>query len=102
MHRHLDTPADVDASNESLELLRAFAADGQLQVALSWDAWPDVSNWGVLLADLARHVANAREQQLGVPASATLAEIRLAFDDAWGWDADTDEGSVRGDDDRQP
>jgi len=66
----------------------------RLTAPFAWDAWPDARSWGVLLADLAKHVANAREQEMGEPAHTTLAEIRLAFDDQWGWDTDSVEGSV--------
>lgn len=44
--------------------------------------------WRTLLADLVRHVANARERELGIPASTTLADIRLSFEEAWHCDAD--------------
>ena len=94
MRRHLDVPAEVDHATESLELVRAFAADSKLHVALAWDAWPEAGNWGILLVDLARHVANAREQELGGPAAQTLAEIRLAFEGAWGWEVTSVEGAV--------
>jgi len=92
MHRHLTVPPEVEEASDSVELLRAFAAAGKLHVALTWDAWPEASGWGVLLADLARHVANAAEQQQGVPAAQTLADLRLAFDDAWTWNTGTVEG----------
>jgi len=94
MHRHLTVPNDVATADDSQELIRVFAASGQLHVALAWDAWPDASPWGVLLADLARHVANAREQRSGVAAAQSLADIRLAFEEAWSWDAQTVEGQV--------
>ena len=92
MHRHLGIPEDVSAAEESFELLRAFAATDQLHVAPAWDRWPDAANWGVLLVDLARHVANAREKEEGVPAAETLADIRIAFEKEWSWDT----GSVIG------
>ena len=46
---------------------------------------------------LARHVANAREQELGVSARETLTDIRLAFEDTWSWDVGTVEGAVADD-----
>ena len=94
MHQELNPPPEVASAEWSRELIRAFAADGSLHVSLSPDAWPDAGPWGVLFADLAKHVANAREQQLGVPPAETLAEIRLAFEKQWGWDTDGIEGEI--------
>jgi hypothetical protein len=94
----LGIPEDVQQAKDGVELLRAFAADGQLHVVLTWDAWPDAKSWGVLLADLAKHIANARAQELGEPAASALADIRLAFEEHWGWDAASVDGSVSSDD----
>ena len=45
------------------ELLRSFvAADGTLHVSLS-TAWDEPDAWGIMLADIARHVARAYADQ---------------------------------------
>ncbi len=38
MHRHLTVPNDVATADDSQELIRVFAAAGQLHVTLAWDA----------------------------------------------------------------
>ncbi len=40
-----------------------WVAGGEQDVAVSVGMWEDASSWGVLLADLARHIADAHAQQ---------------------------------------
>jgi hypothetical protein len=79
MQRHLDVPAEVAGASEAQELFRAWAADGGLVCALQPDVWEDTATWGLLLADVARHVANANAELRGVEAKVTLAGIRAMF-----------------------
>jgi hypothetical protein len=49
--------AIVDA--KSFEIARLWVASDAQHVALRTDVWPDPAAWGIVLADLARHVALA-------------------------------------------
>ena len=43
----------------SFEIARVWVADDAQHVALRMDVWPDPAVWGIVLADVARHVAQA-------------------------------------------
>ena len=52
------------ASADSTELLRVWAVPGAgQQVILRHDAWEDPAAWGLVLADIARHVVQAHAQE---------------------------------------
>jgi hypothetical protein len=46
----------------SFEIARVWVANGAQHVRLRTDVWPDPAAWGVVLAELARHVALAYHQ----------------------------------------
>jgi hypothetical protein len=51
-------PAALDDAM-SFEIARLWVASDAQHVALRTDVWPDPAAWGIVLADLARHVALA-------------------------------------------
>jgi hypothetical protein len=61
-------------------MLRAWIANNELHCTLETGLWNEAGNWGILLADVARHVANAHEEADGTPREQTLSEIRTLFD----------------------
>jgi len=61
-------------------MLRAWVAEESLHCVIRVDAWQESGNWGILLADVARHVANATEELDGTPVQTTIERIRLLFD----------------------
>jgi hypothetical protein len=77
--RELPVPADVAEDPKAQELIRAWQSNGQLICALRPLRWKDSSAWGVLLADVARHVANAIHDEVGVEPSYTVSGIREMF-----------------------
>ena len=79
MVKNLDVPDEVTGAAEGQEVLRAWIADDGLVCALQPDAWENTAAWGLLLADLARHVANATRELEGVDPAVTLAGIRAMF-----------------------
>ena len=78
----LSPPPSVKEAETSMELLRVWIVDKRLEVVLSGNLWKDSASWGLLLVDLARHVANAYEEQ-GHDREAVLARIREGFDAEW-------------------
>ena len=71
----LPTPME----GEAVELLRVWLSGQTLQCALRVDAFDDAAAWGEILADVARHVAEALRSDART-AEQTLQRIRAAFD----------------------
>ncbi len=59
----LPVPAAATRDPRSVEILRVWIANGEQHVALAFGMWEEPSAWGLLLADLARHIAEAHAQQ---------------------------------------
>ncbi len=81
MARDPELPDD-DLPPNAVELLRAWVQDGDLHCQMNIGAVEDDDAsvvFAVLLADVARHVAEAVEKAEGTPASETLAHIRQHF-----------------------
>ena len=89
----LDLPPAVKTDPRSIEIARVWAAHGGQHVTLNPHLWDDPGAWGVMLVDLARHVANAYEQLDGRERAETLARIKAAFEAEW--DSPTDEARGR-------
>jgi Domain of unknown function (DUF5076) len=75
----------------SFELLRVWIANKGQHVSLRIGVWKDPAAWGLMLADLAKHVANSYEEDGGFDRIATLQRIKTAFDAELG--SPTDEPS---------
>ena len=83
MSSELKIPPGVASDNKACELIRAWAAHGGLQCSLNPGVWPEdraAIAWGILLSDVARHVADALAQTYNLDKSATLSKIRSVFD----------------------
>jgi hypothetical protein len=64
---------------KSTEMIRAWVANNALHCSLTIGTWKDPRAWGILLADVARHVANAYQESEGQDRAATLKNIRQLF-----------------------
>ena len=93
MPQELPIPAAAIADEDSIELVRVWAAMGKQHVSIVTEMWEDPAAWGILLVDLARHAARAYEQTTGTKRDDALARIRKGMDAAWA-SAATDSGSV--------
>ncbi|HRI62681.1 MAG TPA: DUF5076 domain-containing protein [Polyangium sp.] len=78
--KELPVPPVVRTDTRARELARVWAAHGEQHVSLDVSAWPDPGAWGLLLVDLAHHVANAYADSQGLDASEVLVRIREAFE----------------------
>ena len=78
----------------AVELLRVWAAQGKQHVSLATGLWDDPVNWGVMLVDLAKHIANAYEQIDGMDRAATLQRIKEGFDAEWKTPTDDPTGMI--------
>ncbi len=91
----LPTPPDAAADAEALELLRAWVIGPALQCTLRTGAFEDASTWGVLLADVVRHVADACAETEGRDRAETVRLIRAAFDAEMNAPAEPPEGEKK-------
>jgi hypothetical protein len=89
--RELPVPGAVDADPEAVELIRVWVADGKQHVSLATEVWEDPAAWGIMLVDLARHVASAYEE---TPYAASLERIREGFDAEWEHPTDEPSGGL--------
>ncbi len=93
----LRIPAAAMKDPRSMEILRVWIAGGEQHVALAFGMWEEPASWGVLLADLARHIAEAHAQHdEEVDPEDFLEAIRSGMEtELDGPDGDGIEGSVQ-------
>ncbi|MCW1887659.1 DUF5076 domain-containing protein [Luteolibacter flavescens] len=80
----LDPPYTVAGDPKATEMLRLWAAHGKLNVSINIGCYEEAGHdeseaWGVILADAARHVANALSQRYGASRETELSKIRATF-----------------------
>ena len=80
--RDLERPPIADTDVEAREVLRVWAAPNNPQQLTLRTTWKDPGAWGLLLVDVACHVANAYARE-GEDQSAVLARIRELWDAEW-------------------
>jgi hypothetical protein len=80
--QELGIPPGAAEDPKSLEMLRAWIANGGLHCNLPIGTWADreAIAWGIVLSDAARHVADALAKEKGIGREETLAAIRESFD----------------------
>ncbi|MEO8881433.1 MAG: DUF5076 domain-containing protein [Gemmatimonadaceae bacterium] len=71
-------PAAADDA-KSFEIARLWVANGAQHVVLRTDVWPDPAVWGIVLADLARHVAVAYQHKDGHDLEDVLERVLAGF-----------------------
>jgi hypothetical protein len=74
-----------------VEVLRAVIIDGGLHVSLR-RAFDDPEAWGMLIADVARHIARIYASEKNMGEEETLARVRAIFEAEM--DAPSDPGST--------
>lgn len=83
MLEELQIPSNVVSDHNARELIRAWAAHGGLVCSLNAGAWAEDQApiaWGILLSDIARHVADALHKAQGLDTAAVLSQLRSVFD----------------------
>ena len=68
-------------------MVRVWAAGGKQHVSISTGIWEDPANWGILLVDLAKHIAKSYADE---SYNDVLVRIKEGFDAEWG--SPTDDG----------
>lgn len=92
--RQLPIPPDAAQDLQAIELLRAWASGGEQHVTLATGLWKDPAYWGVMLVDLARHIADAYSEFEGMRPHDVLARVKEAFDAEWGEPTDEPTGNL--------
>lgn len=59
--KHLAVPPAAARDKASFEVLRVWIAEQGQHVSIRPNAWDDPFAWGIVLADLARHIALAHQ-----------------------------------------
>ncbi len=83
----LPIPPPAERDPRSVEMMRAWIAEGNRHVALNIGFWEQPDRgiderdaWGILMADMMRHLANAHQEEYGRDPRETLSVIRNAFE----------------------
>ncbi len=77
----LAIPAAAQRDPRSLEVLRVWIAEQDQHISLSFGMWDDPADWGTLLADLARHIADAHaEHDRNLDPEQFLNRLREGFE----------------------
>jgi hypothetical protein len=87
-------PARSDA--KSFELLRVWIAHQDQHISMRVGVWKDPEAWGMMLADLARHIATAFEQSEKRDPMDTLVRIKAGFETEIESPTDEVKGEVQG------
>jgi hypothetical protein len=78
--KYLDPPPAAAKDPASFELLRVWVAEQGQHVSLRSGTWEDPFAWGIVLADLARHIVNAESMhRKGLDTDAFLERILEGF-----------------------
>jgi hypothetical protein len=93
--KELLIPDAAKKDPNGFEILRVWIASKGAQVALRSDVWPDPAAWGILLTDLAKHVANSYEQSDGLDRIKTLKRIKDGPDAEFASATDRPSGSIQ-------
>jgi Domain of unknown function (DUF5076) len=79
----LDIPQQALSDIRAVELARIWAAGGNQVVAFRAETWSEPANWGIMLVDFVKHIADAYAQLGKGSRNEILSMIRLAFDAEW-------------------
>lgn len=81
MKEELEKP-DMPPDSRAMELIRVWIIDGKPTCVITPNLWSDPSAWGLLLADVIRHLGNAYSAD-GHDREATIARIKEVLDVEW-------------------
>jgi hypothetical protein len=81
--RELPIPPAAERDTNAMELARVWAAGGRQHVTLATGLWNDPASWGIMLVDLARHIAAAYQRTQELDLNETLNRVKGGFDAEW-------------------
>jgi len=93
--KYLDPPPAATKDKVAFELLRVWVAEQGQHVSLRSGAWEDPFAWGIVLADLARHIVNAESlHRKDIDEEAFLARMLEGFNAEIESPTDEPEGEI--------
>ena len=95
--KELVAPGEVHKDPEAFEVLRVWIAHNQQHISLRYGIWEDPATWGIFLVDMAKHLANAYQQEQGLDFNETVARIKWGFDAEMKSPTDSPKGKIRED-----
>jgi hypothetical protein len=90
----LPVPPAAATAQQATELVRVWAAGDGQHISLRPDFWDDPAAWGLLLVDLARHIAIAHERSGIADAQSVLNRLKEGFDAEWSDPTDAPSGGL--------
>ena len=90
----LRVPDSARTDAKSFELLRVWIANQDQHVSLRVGVWKEPEAWGMMLADLARHIAAAHEQAEKRNPAEMLARIKAGFEAEMEFPTDEVQGEI--------
>ena len=91
----LTIPEEAQKDKASFEVLRVWIANQAQHVSIRSGAWEDPFAWGIVLADIARHIALAHQlQNEGADSEAFLNRLLEGFEAEIENPTDEPEGEV--------
>jgi len=93
--KFLDIPPVAQRDKTSFELIRVWIAEQNQHVSIRTGVWEDPAYWGMMLADLAQHIANAHSMQDdSIEFDTFLDRLRDGFDAEMDAPTDDAEGTI--------
>lgn len=80
----LPIPKAAESADKAIEMIRVWVVDQHQEIVLSTHLWKDPGTWGLLLVDIARHVASAYGER-GIDRESALSRIKSAFEAEWSY-----------------
>lgn len=81
--RELQLPKDAVRDSGALEILRVWIKGEHQQLACRADIWEDPAAWGLMLVDIARHIAHAYGEERGTNPASLLSRIKQGPEAEW-------------------
>jgi Domain of unknown function (DUF5076) len=83
-HRYeLPIPGPAAENKDAREILRIWGAGGKQRISIDTEGEGGPAGWGIVLVDLARHVAVAYEQSGEMKGTEVLDRIKRAYEAKW-------------------
>jgi hypothetical protein len=94
-HRgELNIPTNSKANKSAVEVARVWAVGHGMEVSLRVATQKDPAAWGIILVDLAKHIANTYQQEDGRNHAEVLSRIRAGLDAEWSTATDVPKGKI--------
>ena len=95
VQKFLDVPPAAQRDKAAFELIRVWIAESAQHVSLRSGVWEDPAYWGVMLADLAKHIVKAHSlEDEAIDEEDFLERLRQGFETEMDSGTDEAEGEI--------